>query len=219
MSAFNFEQARYNMIQQQIRPWEVLDPKVLDTLTAIPREDFVPERYRHLAFADVAIPLACGQTMLKPTIEGRLLQALAVKPDDHVLVVGTGSGYITACLAHLATNVVSVDIVPELIEAARLKLKAHGIKNTILHVGDALQGWGEHQYDVIAITGSVATLYDVWRQSLKPGGRLFVVIGQAPVMEAQLITRLSEQEWINEELFETYLPPLHGAEPVKSFKF
>lgn len=219
MSAFNFEQARHNMIKQQLRPWEVLDPRVLETLAELPREDFVPERYRHLAFVDVAIPLGQGAFMLKPNIEGRLLQALMVKPDDHVLVVGTGSGYITACLAKLATSVVSVDIIPEFIAAARAKLKAHHLGNTILHTGDASHGWGEHHYDAIAVTGAVATVTDVWQQSLKPGGRLFIVTGQPPVMEAQLITRINEQEWIQEGLFETQINPLHGAAPQQLFEF
>ncbi len=131
MTAFNFEQARYNMIEQQIRPWEVLDQRVLDTIACVPREDFVPERYRNLAFGDVAIPIGHGEFMLKPNVEGRLLQALAVRPTDRVLEVGTGSGYLTACLARLAGSVVSVDIVPDFIEVARQKLKAHRSSNAV----------------------------------------------------------------------------------------
>lgn len=219
MTAFNFELARHNMIEQQIRPWEVLDQRVLDTIARVPREDFVPERYRNLAFGDVAIPLGRGEVMLKPNVEGRILQALALQPTDKVLEVGTGSGYLTACLARLAAGVVSVDIVPEFVEAARGKLKAHGSTNVVLHVGDASRGWGGHRYDAIAVTGSVATVDDDWRQSLTLGGRLFIVVGQPPVMEALLIARLGEREWIRESLFDTDLPPLRNAEPSKAFVF
>ncbi|HAS51297.1 MAG TPA: protein-L-isoaspartate O-methyltransferase [Gammaproteobacteria bacterium] len=219
MTAFNFEQARFNMIEQQIRPWEVLDQRALDTLTRIPREDFVPKRYRHLAFSDVAIPIGHGEIMLKPVVEGRLLQALALQPTDHVLEVGTGSGYLTACLARLSAGVVSVDLIPDFIEDARRKLKAQGLNNVMLHVGDASRGWGTHRYDAIAVTGSVATVDNAWRQSLNPGGRLFIVVGQPPVMEALLITRVGEQEWTRESLFDTELPPLRGAAPIKTFEF
>jgi protein-L-isoaspartate(D-aspartate) O-methyltransferase len=219
MTAFNFELARHNMIEQQIRPWEVLDQRVLDTLASVPREEFVPQRYRNLAFGDVAIPLGHGEVMLKPNVEGRILQALAVQPTDHVLEVGTGSGYLTACLARLAASVVSVDIIPEFTEAARRKLKAHGLSNVVLHVGDASRGWGEHRYNAIAVTGSVATVAEVWPRSLSLGGRLFIVVGQPPVMEALLITRVGEAEWIRESLFDTELPPLRNAAPVKTFEF
>ena len=219
MTAFNFEKARFNMIEQQIRPWDVLDQRVLDTLAHMPREDFVPERYRNLAFSDVAIPIGQGEHMLKPNIEGRILQALVLRATDSVLEVGTGSAYLTACLARLATNVTSVDIIPEFIEAARPKLKAHGISNVALHVGDASQGWGEHRYNAIALGGSVAVLADHWRQRLSLGGRLFVVVGQPPVMEALLITRTGEQEWLQESLFETDLSPLRNIEAPKVFEF
>ncbi len=219
MTAFNFELARHNMIEQQIRPWDVLDQRVLDVIASVPREDFVPERYRNLAFGDVAIPLGHGEFMLKPTVEGRILQALAAQPTDHVLEVGTGSGYLTACLARLAASVVSVDIVLEFTEAVRQKLKTHGFGNVALHTGDASRGWGEHRYQAIAITGSVATVAEVWPRSLSLGGRLFVVAGQPPIMEALLITRVGEQEWVRESLFDTELPPLRNAAPVKAFEF
>ena len=219
MTAFNFEQARHNMIEQQIRPWDVLDQRALDTIAGVPREDFVPERYRNLAFGDIAIPLGHGEVMLKPNVEGRMLQALAVQPTDHVLEVGTGSGYLTACLARLAGNVVSVDIIPEFTETARGKLKAHAATNVVLHVGDASRGWGERRYNAIAVTGSVATVADGWRQSLSLGGRLFIVVGQPPVMEALLITRIGEREWLQESLFDTDLAPLRNAEPAKAFVF
>jgi len=219
MTAFNFEQARHNMIEQQIRPWEVLDQRVLDTLAWVPREEFVPERYRNLAFGDVAIPLGHGEFMLKPTVEGRLLQALAVQPTDLALEVGTGSGYLTACLARLAASVVSVDIVAEFSDAARAKLKARGSSNVVLHTGDASLGWGGHRYDAIAVTGSVAEVADEWRRSLKLGARLFIVAGKPPIMEALLITRTGEEQWLRESLFDTELAPLRNAASVKSFVF
>jgi protein-L-isoaspartate(D-aspartate) O-methyltransferase len=219
MTAFNFELARHNMIEQQIRPWDVLDQRVLDVIARVPREDFVPERYRNLAFSDIAIPLGHGEFMLKPAVEGRILQALAPQPTDHVLEVGTGSGYLTAGLARLAASVASVDIVPDFTETARRRLKAHGFDNVVLHTGDASRGWGEHRYQAIAITGSVATVAKAWPQSLSLGGRLFIVVGQPPVMEALLITRVGEQEWVRESLFDTELPPLRNAAPVKTFEF
>ena len=219
MTAFNLELARHNMIEQQIRPWEVLDQRVLDTLAAVPREAFVPERYQKVAFSDVAIPLGHGEFMMQPNVEARLLQALAVQPADHVLEVGTGSGYLTACLGRLATNVVSVDIIPEFTEAARNKLRAHGFNNIVLHSGDASQGWGTHRFNVIALTGSVATVSDEWRQSLSLGGRLFVVAGKPPALQALLITRAGEREWVQESLFETDLAPLRNAAPIQKFVF
>jgi protein-L-isoaspartate(D-aspartate) O-methyltransferase len=219
MTAFNFEQARFNMIEQQIRPWDVLDQRALDTLAQTPREDFVPERYRNLAFSDVAIPLGHGEFMLKPNVEGRILQALALQPTDHVLEVGTGSGYLTACLARMTTSVVSVDIIADFTEDARRKLKARGLSNVMLHTGDASRSWGKHRYQAIAVTGSVAKVDEIWRQSLSLGGRLFIVVGQPPIMEALLITRVGEREWTRESLFDTELPPLHGAAPVKTFEF
>ena len=219
MTAFNFELARHNMIEQQIRPWDVLDQQVLDTLAQLPREDFVPARYRNLAFGDIAIPLGQGEFMLKPNVDARILQALALRPTDQVLEIGTGSGYLTAGLVRLAGAVVSVDIVPDFVETARRQLKAHGFDNVALYVGDASCGWSERRYDAIAVTGSVPTVAEVWRQSLNLGGRLFIVAGQSPAMEALLITRIGEQEWVQESLFETELPPLRNAAAPKVFEF
>ena len=219
MSEMSFEQARFNMIEQQIRPWEVLDQRVLDVMQQTPREDFVPPQYRKLAFADVAIPLGHGQVMMLPKIEARMLQALAIQPTERVLEVGTGSAYSTACLACLGDSVVSVDIFPEFTQAAQRKLAAHGIKNVVLHSGDAGLGWGEQRYDVIAITGSLPTVPERWPQQLTIGGRLFVVVGELPVMEALLITRMGEHEWASDSLFDTELPPLlKVTRPVK-FEF
>jgi len=219
ISQINIEQARFNMIEQQIRPWEVLDQRVLDVMTRTPREDFAPSRYRNLAFADVAIPLGHGQVMMRPNVEGRLLQALNPQSADTILEVGTGSGYLTACLAGLGGRVVSVDIFPEFTAAAEDKLNAHGVDNVTLYSGDAAQGWGDYRYDVIALTGSLPVLPERWRQQLVIGGRLFVIIGQDPIMEALLITRLGEQEWTEESLFETQLPPLLNVEKPGRFEF
>jgi protein-L-isoaspartate(D-aspartate) O-methyltransferase len=221
MTAFDFETARHNMIEQQIRPWEVLDQRVLDTLANTPREDFVPVSYRRLAFSDIAIPLNHGEYMMKPNLEARMLQALDVKLNDTVLEVGTGSGYITACLAQLTRKlVVSVEVVPEFTETARKKLKIQGLTNNVLlHTGDASQSWGINRYDVIAVTGSVSTITDHWRHSLSFGGRLFIVVGQPPAMEASLITRVDEHEWIQESLFETIITPLRNVTPIRNFIF
>lgn len=221
MTALNFDvdKARHNMIEQQIRPWDVLDQRALDVLASLPRECFVPDRYRTLAFSDIAIPLGHGEVMLKPAVEGRILQALALQPTDHVLEIGTGSGYLTAALARLAARVTSVDIVPEFIGSARRKFKVYGFNNVTLYTGDASCGWGEQRYDAIAVTGSVAMIADAWRQSLRFGGRLFIVVGQPPVLEACLLTRVGQREWVRESLFDTDLPPLRNAAPVKTFEF
>lgn len=212
MTAMNFDLARFNMIEQQIRTWEVLDQRVLDILARTPREDFVPRRHRALAFADLNIPLGHGQVMMTPKTEGRILQSLNIQPTDTILEVGTGSGYLTACLARFGRHVHSVDIFPEFKQAAEKALDAHGIGNVTLQVGDAATGWGRNApYDVIAITGSVPLLSEEFQKSLAIGGRLFVVVGESPVMEALLTTRTGENDWAVESLFETELPPLINA--------
>jgi protein-L-isoaspartate(D-aspartate) O-methyltransferase len=218
MNEMNFEQARFNMIEQQIRTWEVLDQRVLDVIASTPREDFVPERYRQLAFADINIPLDHGQAMMQPKLEGRILQVLAIQPSDSVLEIGTGSGYLTACLAKLGRHVHSVEIFPELKHAAQKRLAAHAIQNVALRIGDASAGWDvDAPYDVIAVTGSTPVLPPGFQQGLAIGGRLFVVVGQAPAMEALLITRVGENEWTRESLFETVLPPLVNASQSPRF--
>lgn len=214
MSEINFEQARFNMIEQQIRPWEVLDQRVLDIIGRTPREDFVPPPYRNLAFADMRIPLGHGQVMMNPNVEGRLLQALNLEPADSVLEVGTGSGYLTACLAQLGGHVTSVDIFADFTESAQQKLLGHGIKNIQLHTGDAAQGWNG-RYDVIAITGSLPELPASWRQCLNSGGRMFVILGEPPIMDATLITRIGEHDWLEESLFDTEFPPLINTSKPK----
>jgi protein-L-isoaspartate(D-aspartate) O-methyltransferase len=217
----NLEEARHNMIEQQIRTWDVLDQRILDVLTMTPRENFVPREYRNLAFADVELPLGHGQIMMSPKVEGRLLQALSLKTTDRVLEVGTGSGYLTACLSQLSASVLSVDIIPDFSGTAQPKLNALNLNsNVTLRTGNAIHGWGDQCYDAIAITGSVQHLHDNWRQQLCVGGRLFVIIGKPPIMEALLITRLGTREWIQKSLFDTNLPPLMEAiNPLPMFEF
>jgi protein-L-isoaspartate(D-aspartate) O-methyltransferase len=219
MDQMRIDQARLNMIENQIRAWEVLDQRVLDVMSGVPREHFAPPRYHDLAFADTEIPLGHGQTMMAPKVEGRLLQALDVQPSDTILEVGTGSGYLTALFTCLGHHVYSVEIFPDLSTQAGERLAAHGLRNATLETGDAAHGWEAHApYDVIALTGSLYALPDSFRQSLKVGGRLFVVLGQAPAMEAVLITR-EQDGWARENLFETVLAPLVNAPRPPRFVF
>jgi protein-L-isoaspartate(D-aspartate) O-methyltransferase len=216
----NIEQARTNMLTQQIRTWGVLNQHVLDIIAATPREKFVPEVYRNLAYADMAIPLPHDQVMLAPKEEARLLQALNIKPTDVVLEIGTGTGYMTALLACLAKQVYSVDIFADFTVNAKQKLHSLNIANVALITADAARGWErEAPYDVIAITGSSPLLPASFRQSLKPGGRLFAILGDAPAMEATLITRSSTNEWSETLLFETVVPPLINALAPSEFVF
>lgn len=216
----NFEHARFNMVEQQVRPWEVLDARVLALLESVHREDFVPVRYRKLAFADLNIPLGHGQVMMKPIVEGRMLQALGLRSDETVLEIGTGSAYITACLSQLAEEVVSVDIFAEFREHAERRLKEKNISNVELHTGDAMLGWQpEHAHDVVVVTGSVPGLPAAFKGWVNPGGRLFVICGQAPAMEACLYTRLNVSEWRRESLFETDVPMLINAGEAPTFEF
>ncbi len=218
MSEMNLDQARYNMIEQQIRPWEVLDQRVLDLLGTVPREDFVPPAYRNLAFADINIPLGEGQVMMSPKVEARILQALNLQEDESVLEVGTGSGYVTALLASLAKHVISVDINPEMTRQAGEKLTLHGISNVTLETGDAARGWDtQAPYDAIVITGSLPLLPDTFKQALKVGGRLLAIVGDSPVMSVVLFTRVGEAEWAQETLFETDLPALVNAPQPERF--
>jgi protein-L-isoaspartate(D-aspartate) O-methyltransferase len=215
MTQIDIEQARFNMIEQQVRPWDVLDQRVLDVMGATPREDFVPEKYRSLAFADINIPLGHDQVMMAPKTEGRLLQALDVQTGDSVIEIGTGSGYLTACLSRLGNHVTSVEIFPEFREAAAAKLAAHGYRNVTLKDADAANGIGsDTRYDVIAVTGSLPLVHRQFHDNLAIGGRLFVIAGIPPLMEALLITRIDERNWSRESLFETSLPPLlHATQP------
>jgi protein-L-isoaspartate(D-aspartate) O-methyltransferase len=216
----DFERARFNMVEQQIRPWEVLDQRVLDLLMRVRREDYVPPRYRALAFADMEIPIGHGETMLAPKIEARMLQELALAPEDRILEVGTGSGYMTALLGSLGSHVYSVDIVPEFIQTAGVKLAAHGVTNVTLECGDAARGWDRHApYDAVVVTGSLPVLPDAFPKSLRPGGRLIVVVGEPPVMEAQLITCVAAGVYSTTGLFETCIAPLRNAVQPERFVF
>jgi protein-L-isoaspartate(D-aspartate) O-methyltransferase len=218
MNQTDIEQARFNMIEQQVRPWDVLDQRVLDTMQMIPRENFVPEQYRSLAFADTNIPLGHDQVMMAPNVEGRLLQALAIQPEDTILEIGTGSGYLTACLARLGRHVTSIDIESGFTAQAAAKLAAHGITNVTLQTADAASGIERgNSFNVIAVTGSLPLLQQQFHNNLNTGGRLFVISGQPPIMEALLITRVDASSWTRESLFETSIPPLLHAAAPQSF--
>jgi protein-L-isoaspartate(D-aspartate) O-methyltransferase len=225
MMALDFEQARRNMVASQVRTWEVLDDRVLEAMDRIPREEFVPAPFRTLAFIDTEIPLGQGQVMMAPKVVGRMLQALEIKTTDRILEVGTGSGYATALLATLAPegHVYSVDVNADATHAAAQRLKAREIRNVTLATGNAVNGWDVAEpYDVIAITGSLPALGPGFRNfcdSLSVGGRLFVIVGEAPTMEATLITRVGEEEWRTEKLFETVLPALLHAAKAQKFVF
>ncbi|MFC1603220.1 protein-L-isoaspartate O-methyltransferase [Pseudomonadota bacterium] len=222
MAENNIEQARFNMVEQQVRTWEVLDQQVLDTLSTVPREAYVPDAYRNVAFADTELPLGHGEQMMKPVIEGRLLQALDVNADDKVLEIGTGSGFITACLAEMSHQVISIEIQEELATQAAAKLEAQNVSNVTVKTGDALATASTYgTFDVIAVTGSLprAEAADDLKAQLNTGGRMFVVIGEGVVMEACLITRTGENQWTCEDLFETVLPPLTNAAAADAFQF
>jgi protein-L-isoaspartate(D-aspartate) O-methyltransferase len=214
----NVDVARQNMIENQVRPWEVLDPRVLDVLGAVRREDFVPARYRALAFADMALPIGNDETMMKPTVEGRLLQALDLGTDDRVLEIGTGSGFVTACLARLSGSVMSVEIHADLAEAARARIAAAGAQNVRIEVADAMRSFksGE-RFDAVVVTGAVYALPEHFRAWVAPQGRLFAIVGESPAMQATLFTRADDTHWREESLFETDLRYLTHAEPPRRF--
>ena len=214
------EQARYNMVESQIRTWEVLDQKVLDTLFAVRREDFVPQQYRLLAFVDMEVPIGHGEVMLAPKLEARLLQELTLKKTDRVLEVGTGSGYMTALLASLAAHVYSVEIHSDLSAGAAAKLAARGIDNVTLEVGDAALGWKRHApYDAIIFTGSLPVHPVACQGQLAPAGRLLAVVGDPPVMTARLSTRVAEDAYNETGLFETCIAALRNAPQPERFVF
>lgn len=218
--SMNFEQARFNMVEQQVRTWEVLDERVLALFEKIHREDFVPVRYRKMAFADMAIPLDQGESMMKPVIEGRMLQALELQADETVLEIGTGSGFVTACLAQLAKHVVSVDIHEQFSSHAAARLKEKDIHNVEFESADVFAGWQPEQaHDVLVVTGSVPDIPEHFMGWVNPGGRMFVVSGESPAMEARLLTRLNATEWREEGLFETDLARLRNSEKAAEFEF
>ncbi len=212
--------ARFNMIEQQIRTWEVLDPVVLDLLGEVHREDFIEASQLGLAFADVELPIGHGQTMLSPKIEGRILQALNIKRTDKVLLVGTGSGYLTALIAKLAKHVDSLEIIPELSKQAEVRLQKQDIHNVTLYVLDAFSGYTtDKTYDVIVFAGSLQLHPSAAEQMLNIGGRMFAVVGEMPIMQATLTQRLNEGSCRKERLFETCLPPLVNAPQSVKFEF
>lgn len=216
----NIEQARFNMIEQQIRPWDVLDPQVLDLLFVVKREDFAPPAYRNLAFADMEIPLGNGQVMLAPKIEAKMLQELGLKKTDKVLEIGTGSGYMAALLAARAEHVVTVECRPALVDIAKQNLERAGVANVTVELGDGANGWAQRgPYDAIVVSGSLPSVPDVLLKQLRVGGRLAVVVGEAPVMEAQLITCTADGIFNTVNLFETVIPALDGVATKESFAF
>ncbi len=215
------ELARFNMIEQQIRPWDVSNSRVLDTLTAIPREQFTPKGYKDFALMDIEVPLSREEFMMHPRVEGRFLQALDIQPEDDTFEVGTGSGYLTACMASLGKHAYSVELHPELCEMAAINLKACGIKNATLWQGNAVDGWKDapHTYDAIAVTGSFPTYNDAFEKMLNVGGRLVMVVGTPPIMTTWLITKTDATNYTRKQLFETNLKALTHAISPSPFKW
>jgi protein-L-isoaspartate(D-aspartate) O-methyltransferase len=218
MKVGNVELARNNMIEQQIRPWDVLDSRVLALLHKVRREQFVPVARQAMAFMDIELPLGHGVFMWQPKLEARALQALALKGGDHVLEVGAGSGYLTALLSRLAARVTSVEIVPELRAFAAANLSAHRIENAVVELGDAARGW-PGAYDAIVLTGSVPVLPEAFLESLKPGGRMFAIVGDGPAMQAKLVTCERPGVYATVNLFETNVAPLQNALQPERFEF
>ncbi|RFF28538.1 MULTISPECIES: protein-L-isoaspartate O-methyltransferase [unclassified Wenzhouxiangella] len=218
--SLNLEQARSNMVEQQVRTWEVLDPLVLEALREVPREDFAPSDYRRMAFSDLRIPLPHDQFMMKPIEEGRMLQSLEIQPGQRVLEIGTGSGFTAACLAYMGASVLSIDIFEELTERARRRFKRLAIDGIEVRQADALGDFDPGEtFDAVAVTGSAAEVPERFRQWVKPGGRLFAVRGFSPVMEAISMTRSEHDHWQVDSLFDTDLPRLVGAEDRPQFEF
>lgn len=218
---FDYAKARELMVEQQVRPWDVLDTRVLETLATLPREAFVPELHRPLAYADIALPLGHGEQMMKPVLEGRALQALLPRADEAVLEIGTGSGFLAACFGRLARDVVSIERHADLADAARERLQSQGIGNVGVETADAFAWDTERRFDAICVSGAVDAVPSRFAGWLRPGGRLFVVRGRAPAMEAVLLHRQGDD--VNdlriESLFETELPYLAGAAPAPEFRF
>lgn len=220
MPKMNIEQARFNMIEQQIRTWDVLDQDVLDLLVVVKREAFVPAAYKSLAFIDTEIPLTGGEYMFTPKMEARILQEIAVKKHEHVLEIGAGSGYMAALLAHKARHVTTVEIDPTLKEFAQKNLSDYGVTNADVVLGNGAQGWAKDApYDAIVISGSLPVLPDSLLQQIKVGGRIFAIIGVSPVMSAQLITRVSDTAYNTVKIFETDVKPLREAITPSHFVF
>jgi protein-L-isoaspartate(D-aspartate) O-methyltransferase len=216
----NIEQARFNMIEQQIRPWNVLDQDILDLLHVVKREQFVPEAYQNLAFADTEIPLPGGAAMLSPKLEARILQEIMLKKHENVLLVGAGSGYLAALLAHKARHVTAVDIAPELTQLAEKNLAKAGVSNVTVELGNAAEGWTKGApYDVIVVAGSLPVLPEGFLKELKVGGRIAAIVGEPPVMSCNIITRVADAAYDTVKVFETNIPPLAGAPVPSHFEF
>ena len=216
----NIEQARFNMIEQQIRPWDVLDPDVLELLVVVKRENYVPAAYKNLAFVDSEIPLPGGEAMLTPKLEARLLQDINLKKHENVLEIGAGSGYMAALLAHKGRHVTTVEISPELKALAEKNLADNGVSNVTVELGNGAQGWSKGApYDVIVISGGLPVLPDAFLQQLKVGGRLVAIVGASPAMKAQLVTRVSESAYDTKTLFETEVKLLKDATTPSQFSF
>jgi protein-L-isoaspartate(D-aspartate) O-methyltransferase len=215
----DFEHARFNMIEQQIRPWDVLDPDVLNALRSVKRELFVLPEHQALAFSEVQLPIGCGQSMLEPKVEAKALQAIGVKPGDSILEIGTGSGYMAALLAVRGEWVRSIEIEPQLVRFAADNLVRNDIDNVIVEEGDGSAGWAARApYDAIMVSGAVREVQQIWLDQLKPGGRLFAFVGNAPVMKGQLIVNLGDGQFRSSTVFETLVPDLRTAQTV-SFAF
>jgi protein-L-isoaspartate(D-aspartate) O-methyltransferase len=216
----DIETARFNMIEQQIRPWDVLDQRVLDLLGVIRREDFVPTAYRALAFVDMEIPLAGGESMFAPKLEARLLQELEVKPYETVLEIGAGSGYMAALLSRQAQSVLTIEIAPELERMAASNLERAGCTNAQVQAGDGARGWEPAgPVDIIMVSGSLPLVPQSLLDQLKIGGRLCAIVGDAPVMSAEIFTRITSTAWENVKLFETFAKPLRNAVQPSRFEF
>jgi len=215
----DIEQARFNMVEQQVRTWEVLDPEILDLLFVVRREEFVPPAYRALAFADLEIPLGDGERMWTPKMEARVLQELELKPSETVLEIGSGSGYFTALLSKRAGEVVSVEISARLLAEARAHLAAAGVRNARLQGGDGARGWDSDAYDAIVLTGSTPVLPESWLKQLRPGGRIFAVVGDSPAMKARMTRWTAPGAIVHEDLFETVVAPLKNAPQPARFVF
>ncbi len=219
----NIEKARFNMIEQQIRTWDVLDPEILELLVVVKREAFVPAAYKSLAFMDTEIPLPGGERMFTPKLEARILQEMGIRKHEHVLEIGAGSGYMAALLAHRARYVTTVEINPELKEMAAKNLASYGVANVDVALGNGAQGWAnagtEAPYDAIVISGSLPVLPDTFLQQIKVGGRIFAIIGESPVMSAQIVTRVSDAAYNTIKIFETDVKPLREALAPSHFTF
>ncbi|WP_395404992.1 protein-L-isoaspartate O-methyltransferase [Pseudoduganella sp. UC29_106] len=216
----NIEQARFNMIEQQIRPWDVLDADILDLLLVVKRENFVPEAYKNLAFVDTMIPLPDGESMLTPKLEARIAQDIQTKKHENVLLVGAGTGYLAALLSHRARHVTAVEISPAMKAMAEKNLAANGISNVSVELGNASQGWTNGApFDAIVVSGSLPVLPESLLQNVKVGGRILAIIGESPVMSAHLITRTGEHGYDTKKLFETDVKALSGAATPSHFTF